>query len=99
MAFDLQKMLHRKGEFESARLDAFAFRVRARTMRGVAERLGIDAEDLVRRIAASDDEAILDQLAADHGADRVSAAYAPARAEAESEAITDLGDPTPVRLA
>lgn len=24
MAFDLQKMLHRKGEFETARLDDFA---------------------------------------------------------------------------
>ena len=99
MAFDLQKMLHRKGEFESARLDAFAFRVRARTMRGLAERLAIDPEDLVRRIAASEDDAILDGLSAEHGAGRTHTAYVNARAEAELEAIAELGDPTPVRLA
>ena len=99
MAFDLQKMLHRKGEFESARLDAFAFRVRARTMRGLAERLAIDPEDLVRRIAASEDDAILDGLSAEHGAERVHTAYVNARAEAEREAIAEFGDPTPVRLA
>lgn len=99
MAFDLQKMLHRKGEFESARLDAFAFRVRARTMRGLAERLKLEPEELVRRIAVGDDDAIIDDLATDHGAERVNAAYAAARSEAEREAIAELGDPTPVRLA
>ncbi|MGN6817902.1 MAG: hypothetical protein ACTHJR_04450 [Sphingomonas sp.] len=99
MAFDLQKMLHRKGEFESARLDAFAFRVRARTMRGLADALGRDADELVRRIAASDDDAILDDLAADHDAAAVDAAYVRAHVAAEREAIAELGDPTPVRLA
>jgi len=99
MAFDLQKMLHRKGEFETARLDAFAFRVRARTMRGLAASLGHDPEDLVRRIAAGDDDAILGDLAKDHGAEVVNAAYIQARATAESEAIAEFGDPTPVRLA
>jgi hypothetical protein len=99
VAFDLQKMLHRKGEFESARLDAFAFLVRARTMRGLAQALGRDPDALVRRIAASDDDAILDQLAGEVGAERVAAAYALARAEAEREAIATIGDPTPVRLA
>jgi hypothetical protein len=39
MAFDLQKMFHRKGEFETARLDDFAFHTRARTMRLLAEEL------------------------------------------------------------
>ncbi len=99
MAFDLQKMLHRKGEFETARLDAFAFRVRARTMRGLAEALGLDPDDLVRRVAASDDDAILDELGGAHGVEQVMTAYNLARAEAERAAIAELGDPTPVKLA
>ena len=99
MAFDLQKMLHRKGEWESARLDAFAFRVRARTMRGLAEALALDPDDLVKRIAESDDDAILDDLGDAHGVERVMTAYNRARADAEREAIAELGDPTPVKLA
>ncbi len=99
MAFDLQKMLHRKGEWESARLDAFTFRVRARTMRGLATVLGLDPDDLARQIAASDDDTILDELSDAHGVERVMAAYVIARAEAEREAIAELGDPTPVKLA
>lgn len=98
LGFDLQKMLHRKGEFESARLDAFAFAVRARTMRGMAEVLDLDATELVRRIAGSDDDAILDQLGAEFGVERVNTAYNAARARAERDAIAELGDPTPVRL-
>jgi DNA-binding Lrp family transcriptional regulator len=98
LGFDLQKMLHRKGEFESARLDAFAFAVRARTMRGLADALDLDAADLVRRIASSDDEGIIEQLGAELGADRVNAAYNLARAQAERDAVAELGDPTPVRL-
>ncbi|QDZ07953.1 hypothetical protein FPZ24_11050 [Sphingomonas panacisoli] len=99
MAFDLQKMLHRKGEFESARLDAFAFHVRARTMRALAAALAIDADELVKSVAAHDDDAILDQLGETHGRDRVDTAYIAARAAAEAEAIAEFGDPTPVRLA
>lgn len=99
MAFDLQKMLHRKGEWESARLDAFAFKVRALTMRGLAEALGRDPDELVRRIAAHDDDAILDELKSAHGAEFVMAAWHQARVAAEKEAVAELGDPTPVRLA
>ncbi|THD37702.1 MAG: hypothetical protein E7773_01580 [Sphingomonas sp.] len=99
MAFDLQKMLHRKGEFESARLDAFAFRVRARAMRGLAEALGEDPDDLVRAIATDEDDAILARLGETHGPDAVRAAFATARAAAEADAVAELGDPTPVRLA
>lgn len=99
MAFDLQKMLHRKGEFESARLDAFAFRVRARTMRGLATALEIEPDMLVREVAADDDDTIVARLGAQYGAVRVASAFASARAEAQAEAIAELGDPTPVRLA
>jgi hypothetical protein len=39
VAFDLQKMLHRKGELESARLDDFPFGIRARMMRMVRDEM------------------------------------------------------------
>jgi hypothetical protein len=99
MAFDLQKMLHRKGEFESARLDAFAFRVRARTMRLLAAALGCDAGPLVKSIASKDDDAILDDLAVTFESDTITTAYVTARAQAEIDTRAELGDPTPVRLA
>lgn len=50
MAFDLRSALLRKQEFESARLDDFEFRLRARTMRLIAARLGVDADALAGRI-------------------------------------------------
>ena len=100
MAFDLEKMLHRKGEFESARLDDFAFRTRARTMRLLAEALGRDPAILVGMIAGGDDAHVLDMLVGE-GLDRssVDQAYYHARAMAERNLIDELGDPTPVRLA
>jgi hypothetical protein len=100
MAFDLEKMLHRKGEFETARLDDFAFRARARTMRLLAEALGRDPATLVAMIAGGDDASILDALTA-AGRDRagVDDAYYRARSTAERTLCEELGDPTPVRLA
>jgi len=100
MAFDLEKMLHRKGEFESARLDDFAFRTRARTMRLLADALGRDPAPLVGMIAGGDDISILDALAGE-GLDRMDleTAYYTARATAERTLRDELGDPTPVRLA
>ena len=99
MAFDLQKMLHRKGEFETARLDDFSFRTRARTMRLLADALGRDPATLVGMIAGGDDAQILEMLVAE-GLDRagVDEAYYRARNTAESTLRDELGDPTPVRL-
>lgn len=99
MAFDLRAALLRKGEAESARLDDFAFRERARTMRLLAEALDEDAEALVRAIAAGDDAAILARLDQRHAPERVNAAYAQARAQARAALITERGDPAPHRLA
>jgi hypothetical protein len=100
MAFDLQKMLHRKGEFETARLDDFAFRARARTMRLLAEALGREPAALIGRIAEGDDTHILDTLVGE-GLDRgsVDQAYYLARNTAERTLRAELGDPSPVRLA
>lgn len=100
MALDLQKMLHRKGEFESARIGDFAFRARARTMRLLAEAMGLDPAALVARTAEGDDDAILDALVSD-GADRtmLDQAHYRARDTAERTLREEVGDRTPVRLA
>lgn len=100
MAFDLEKMLHRKGEFETARLDDFAFRSRARTMRLLADALGREPATLVGMIAGGDDVHILDVLAGE-GLNRASIdkAYYRARSTAERTLRDELGDPAPVRLA
>jgi hypothetical protein len=100
MTFDLQKMLHRKGEFETARLDDFAFRARARTMRLLAEALGREPATLIGRIAEGDDTHILDALV-EEGFDRssVDQAYYRARNMAERTLREELGDPSPVPLA
>ena len=99
MPFDLRAALLKKGEVESARLDDFAFRERARTMRLLAATLGEDAGVWVRRIAYGSDEAILADLAARQDPEAVQAAYLAARAEARAQLFDELGDPAPHRLA
>jgi hypothetical protein len=100
VTFDLQKMLHRKGEFETARLDDSAFRARARTMRLLAEALSREPATLIGRIAEGDDTRILDALV-EEGFERASVdqAYFRARTIAERVLREELGDPSPVRLA
>lgn len=94
MTFDLGNALNRKAEFESARLDDFNFRLRARTMRLLGEALGCDPAPLVAAIAVEDDSSIVASLGP--GAD---VAYRAAVAEARSQLIAELGDPSPHRLA
>jgi hypothetical protein len=100
VTFDLQKMLHRKGEFETARLDDFAFRARTRTMRLLAEALGREPATLIGRIAEGDDMHILHALV-EAGLDRASVdqAYYRARNIAKRTLREELGDPSPVPLA
>ena len=94
-------MLHRKGEFETARLNDFAFRARARTMRYLAERLGRDPAAMATLITSGPDETILDDLEREIDMARVALdrEYRQARTRAEAELRAELGDPTPVRLA
>jgi hypothetical protein len=94
MTFDLGNALNRKAEFETARLDDFVFRLRARTMRLLGEALGRDPAPLVNAIAVEDDSSIVTSLGP--GAD---AAYHAAVAQARTELITEIGDPSPHRLA
>lgn len=93
MSFDLGDALRRKGEHETARLDDFGFRLRARTMKLLAERLGRDPAPLVAAIALAEDDAILaaEQLPV--------AEYHLALAAAREQLIAEYGDPSPHRLA
>ena len=100
MVFDLRRALLSKEEKESSRLMDFEFRQRARSFRLVAEALGLPGDELVRQIALSGDQAILDKLIADQGIVRVEmdALYARCRAEAYRQLVEERGDPTPHRL-
>lgn len=102
MAFDLGAMLRRKGEFETARLDDFEFRQRARTIRLFAKRRGVEAGPLLEQTALGDDERLLGVLT--EGLGEVEAAalvrdWFAARADAYRQLVDELGDPTPVRMA
>ncbi len=94
MVFDLRGALLKKAEVESARLDDFEFRLRARTMRLLAPLLGEDPELLVRRIAIEPDATIIASLP-----ETARAWYQEARAEARRQLIAERGDPTPHKLA
>jgi len=93
MVFDLRGALLKKAEVESARLDDFEFRLRARTFRLLAERHGIAPRPLVAEIATDPDEAILGRHPA------LAQAYPECRALARHQLITERGDPTPYKLA
>jgi hypothetical protein len=67
MVFDLRRALLSKEEKESSRLMDFEFRQRARSIRLIAEALGLPGDDLVRQIALSGDEEILDRLVTERG--------------------------------
>ena len=94
MVWDLRGALLKKGEIESARLDAFEFKLRARTMRLLAQTLGQEPDALVERIAVETDEAILEALDGE-----AQTAWSRCRAEAYRQLVEELGDPTPVKLA
>lgn len=94
MVWDLRGALLKKQEVETARLDDFEFRLRARTMRLLAVELAIDPDILVTQIAERDDAAILAGFGA--GANE---AYRRVRAVAERQLIAERGDPSPHRLA
>lgn len=100
MVFDLRRALLSKEEKDSARLMDFEFRQRARTFRLMAEALGLPGDELVREIAISADDLILDRLVADGRSGRAELAelYTRCRAEAYRQLVGELGDPTPHRL-
>lgn len=104
MVWDLRGALLKKQEVESARLADFEFRLRARTMRLLAERLdgAIPAEQLIPLIARHDDDSIPTDLPVRYPAidrERLRQLFGACRADARGQLIAELGDPTPHRLA
>lgn len=101
MAFDLRTALLKKAEVETARLVDFEFRLRARTMRLLAARIGDDADALVGRIVRADDAAIVAELEQARGlpTGALAAEYRRSVSEARAQLIEEVGDPAPYRLA
>ena len=101
VSFDLRAALLRKGDVESARLDEFAFRVRARTWRRVGEALGLAPDCLVARIAHEADAVLLADLAVETGEPPAALAGLHARltVQVRAELVAERGDPAPHRLA
>lgn len=101
MVWDLRGALLKKEEMESARLVDFEFRLRVRTLRLLAERLGLDSQVWAARTAERSDAAIFDLLALETGLAReaVAARHAECEIEARAALIRERGDPAPFRLS
>jgi hypothetical protein len=102
MALDVRAALLKKGEKESARLDAFEFRLRARTMAKLADLVGTGRAAMARAVEAMDDESVLADLRArspELEEAKLRDLYQVARADARAELLDQLGDPSPHRLA
>ena len=107
--FDLARAFAKKQEVESARLDEYWFRHRARTIRLLAESLAgrtaepLDPKALAREVAARTNEELLadlrtrlDQPISD---EEWNGLVQRAEAEARRQLVAEHGDPDPHRLA
>jgi len=101
LVWDLRSALLKKQEVESARLMDFAFRLRARAMRRLADTLGIEGDTQAAQIALQPDALILADLASRLSMDAhdLHAHWAEATKLARADLIAEMGDPTPHRLA
>ncbi|MXO59080.1 hypothetical protein GRI89_05945 [Altererythrobacter salegens] len=100
MVWDLGKAMRKKEEFESARLMDFEYRLRARAMRHLAARYGLDGAELARASVVTSDSELLEQIVALGVGEReeVAAAHLRCMVKARSELVAERGDPTPNRL-
>ncbi|WP_207484728.1 hypothetical protein [Arenibaculum pallidiluteum] len=111
MAIDIHRILVRKQERDSARLDDFLFRQRARSIRILAEwargrapEAAIDPRAFAAQIADRRDAELLAELRALVPPERATErafmrAFERARSQAYRELVEELGDPTPWTLA
>jgi hypothetical protein len=101
MTWDLAKALHKKAEFETARLQAFGFQQRARAIGLMAQAHGLDDKTLAAELAVTTDQQLIEQLCRLTGLEQaqVTAAFNAALAEAWRQLVAEQGDPTPHRLA
>ena len=100
MVWDLRGALLKKGEFESARLAAFDFKLRVRAFRLLAAKVGEDPDEWTRRTVHKTDSELLEMLAPERPD---LAAELPSELErcmvaARRQLIAEEGDPTPHRL-
>ena len=101
MVWDLHGALLKKQEFETARLLDFEFRLRVRTMRMLADALGLAGDTLVLRIVLESDEAILRDLTRCTGLteSEIDERFRVSEVEARTLLLAERGDPRPYRLA
>jgi hypothetical protein len=98
MVFDLRRALLAKEERESARLMDFEFRLRARTLRLLAARIGRNPDDVIGLVTEGDDDVIVGKLRSELPNQDIDACFAEARAEARRLLMMEVGDPAPHRL-
>jgi len=100
MVFDLRRALLKEEEFESARLAAFEFKHRARTLRPMARAMGIDEDEVAGKSATIKPAELNEWLAGQHevGAAGLAELEQQCSAEARKQLIAEIGDPTPHRL-
>jgi hypothetical protein len=100
MVWDLSLAMYKKQEFECARLIEFEFKLRARTMRLLAQELGVSPDDLICDVALGPDDMILDRLAVakDWPRSAIDGLYDQVRLAARAQLIKEIGDPSPNRL-
>lgn len=101
MVWDLRTALVKKQEVETARLIDFEFRVRARAMRLLAEKLALPPSDLIARVARHPDCQLLAGIAAETTMTLSEIEWHHRRCadEARRQLIAERGDPAPHRLA
>lgn len=101
MSFDLGRAMRKKGEYESARLDDFAFRCRARATRLLAADLKLGEGFAGRLVATAGEAEALALVAAESGRplEDVEVHYRRHLVDARAALIAERGDPTPHRLA
>lgn len=97
--FDLRRALLAKEERESAGLIDFEFRLRTRTLRVLAARIGRDPDLLARSAARGNDAAIVGWLQAELPGTDVAGLFAEALRSAREQITSEFGDPEPHRLA
>lgn len=107
--FDLARAFAKKQEVESARLDEYLFRHRARKMRLLAQSLAgrtvgaLDPRSLAASVAVQGDEAILEGLRARLAEPMADSEWSrlvlAAESQARLELVAEHGDPEPHRLA
>ena len=101
MTWDLAKALHKKAEVESARLQEFNFRLRARTIALVVSQNGLDPAALVAELAVLPDAEMLASLCRHTGQTKADALrqHEAAAVAARQQLLAEYGAPSPQRMA